>query len=238
MKTTTRIIGALCAVALAALAALACDDVVFEGDPVDAGADTDADADTDTDADSDTDTDAGLGETVDITVVNDALESRYIDWGISWETAFYGARALGCSYSADGADAAWSACLTNAPDCDPICSDYEPGGDCGVECEPSNLIKEILPGESLVLPWPRQLYAGDTDICADAMTCYDAEAAPDGLYQFAIIVYSGLDCGAGDCEPNEDGVYADETPTEPAELFTVDVALPDAASTPQITIGE
>jgi hypothetical protein len=211
-----------------AMAMTACDD--DDNSTGDAGSGTDTDTDTNAGAD------AGMeSEPVNIAIVNNTAKVRYIDWGIS--NALEGETALGCELSADGAGASWEGCSIT-PGCYHPCSSYAPGDECENECEPSYFVREVRPGATVGLLWDKELVVFNEEYCSGEVFCYDTADASSGLYRLSIRVYAGLDCGASDCVPDDDGFYADESPIGEPVTHSINVSLPSTTTCYEIAIDE
>ena len=172
-----------------------------------------------------TDTDTGEPVSTPIVVINDADVTKYFFFGITMGEAFFGSKALTCEYSEQFFEEAWLPCLLDRPYCEPYCADVPAGSECYGECEPSDIIKQLLPGESLELPWQAVLWRENTEHCFGG-GCYEPFAAPVGVYRFSLAVHEEILCNPEPCVPDEDGFYVDETLPDPPITFSVEVTLP------------
>jgi len=105
------------------------------------------------------------------------------------------------------ADGWWQPVMTYRPWCAIDCAFVEPGSDCCIECEPSQLnpaVKRLEGGESLSILWDGTTYEWDEEHCACG--CYRVREATEDLYRFELCAYSDYACLWQSCIIDERGV--------------------------------
>jgi len=186
-------------------------------------------------ADAAADTD--VWDPVTISVTNATGASRYLSWGETYDESFWGAGALRCSLSADGTGDGWEDCRVTG-ECAHFCSELEPEDSCIMMCDPSTVVKELLPDETVEISWPGALLQEDVDYCApDTGPCYRVIPAPTALYRFAIHVYDTVECGQESCTPTEEGFLFDVYTPGVSNQYAVEFSLPAPAAVYDIELA-
>jgi hypothetical protein len=175
----------------------------------DADSDTDTDADTDSDTDSDTDTDADTDEDTDtdtgvlqdpvqVVIVNNTTENRYIKWDDTW--AGFVAALRWERYE----EGEWQPVKAFHPWPSVSCSSVEEGESCETMEMPDSGVYVLEPSESRSETWNGKLYQSDQDHCSVG-TCYWAKNPKAGDYRVSIT--AGDDC-SGCSDPDGQNFYA------------------------------